>query len=164
MRNEKTLIRIVEQYGDMLWHVCTGYGLDRAYEVRDAYQEVLVALWSDMDNLRESEFEKTWVYRVATNTMLMLVRKQHRCDTGPLPPNVEEMLSEEPLGPIRMDYANLLKLIDGMEEPDGRIVRAHLDGFSFKEIGRDFGMSENAAAQRYHRTIQKIRQQYENEF
>ena len=164
MRNEKTLIRIVEQYGDMLWHVCTGYGLDRAYEVRDAYQEVLAALWDDLDNLRESEYEKTWVYKVATNTMLMLVRKQHRCDTGPLPPNVEEMLSEEPLGPIRMDYANLLKLIDGMGEPDGRIVRAHLDGFSFKEIGRDFGMSESAAAQRYHRAIQKIRQQYENEF
>ena len=164
MSKDELFHQLVERHKDMLWHVCTDYSLDRAWDVHDAYQEVLMALWNALDKMNECEHEKSWAYKVATNTMLMLVRKQRSRCMEPLPPNVDELLSDEAVAPLRVDYACFLRLIDRLAEPDCRIVRMRLDGYGFKEIGKELGMSENTVAQRYGRVIKKIRQRYENEF
>lgn len=164
MKDKELFSEWVEQYKDMLWHVCADYSLGRAWEVRDAYQEVLVALWRDMDTIRESRYEKTWVYRVATNTMLMLARKQQNLSVDTLPPDVDQLFQTEAEGPMLIDYANMLRLIDRMNKLDRYIVRSHLDGFSLKEIGEELDMSRNTVTQRYNRAIKKLRQQYEDEF
>ena len=56
----------------MLWHICSDYSLGRAWRIEDCLQEVICILWRDFSKFEGRSSEKTWVYRVATNTMLML--------------------------------------------------------------------------------------------
>ena len=156
--NEEDFFQLVKRHEDMLWHVCSDYSLSAAWEVGDAFQEVLCALWTALSGLRAVESEGAWVYRVASSTMLKLVRKQQNRPVDPLPPNMEDMFSTEGWE----DYDYLLELIDQLPKIDRRIVRAHLDGYKFKEIGEMLGLSEGAAGQRFNRALNKIKLQYEN--
>ena len=160
--NEEEYYQLVERHKDMLWSVCSDYSLGEAWEPCDAMQEVLQALWKSLPKLRSKESEKAWVYQVATNTMLMLVRKKHNRPVNPLPSDMRLRVADDSDMPTS-NYQYLMQLIDLLSETDRRIVRAHLDGFKFKDIAPMLNMSEGAVIQRYHRAIKKLRQQYEYE-
>ena len=161
MIDETYFYEFVERHKDMLWHVCSDYSLGQAWQIDDAFQEVLCSIWTGLPSLRKRENEKAWAYRVATNTMLMISRNQQNRPTDPLPDNLEHLIATDGDVLTNIDYNNLLQLINQLDEPDRRIVRMHLDGFNFKEIGRDLGISRDAAAQRFNRAIKKIRQSFQ---
>ena len=69
---------LVLRHKTMIWHICSDYGLGKAWNIEDCIQEVMVNLWRDFDKFEGRSSEKTWVWRVATNTMLMLKRKDVR--------------------------------------------------------------------------------------
>lgn len=69
---------LVLRHKAMIWHICSDYSLGRAWNIEDCIQEVMVSLWRDFDKFEGRSSEKTWVWRVATNTMLMLKRKDAR--------------------------------------------------------------------------------------
>lgn len=73
---------MVMRQQDLIWHVCSDYSLSAAYEVEDGVQEVLCALWRYFDKFEGRSSERTWVYKVATNAMLMLYRKAGNRTTG----------------------------------------------------------------------------------
>ena len=162
MFDKEYYYQLVERHKDMLWHVCSDYGLSGAWEVEDAFQEVLCALWEELPSLRDRACEKAWVYKVATHTMLMICRKRQNRPTEPLPTDMEKRGSEG-VPPLQSDYGYLMQLIALLPETDCHIVRAHIDGYKFKEIGKELGMSEEVVSKRYHRDIKKIRQLYEKE-
>ena len=156
---EQKFHRLVTQHKNMLWYICSDYSLNEAWELKDAFQEILLELWRSFGTLREHECEKAWVYRVATNTMLNLCRKQKKVPTHP-PDDygdkaVEAYRQQE-------DYEYLLQLIDQLDEVDRLIVRSHLDGYKHSEIADRLNMSPSAVEQRYTRALKKIRKQYEN--
>lgn len=157
MTAEDEFRQLMERYRDMLWHVCTDYSLGQAWEADDALQEVLAVLWVEMPKLKKKECERSWVYKVATNTMLTLCRKQHNRPTDPLPSDLENRMTTEEYD----DYDYVMELIGLLDQEDRRIVRARLDGFSFKEIGKDLGISSDAANKRCERALDKIRELYE---
>ena len=156
---EQEFHRLVTQHKDMLWHICSDYSLNVAWELDDAFQEVLSELWRSIGTLREQESERAWVYRVATNTMLNLCRKQRGVPTRPLPDFEAEAVEDYRL---REDYECLLQLIDQLDEVDRLIVRSHLDGYKHSEIADMLNMSTSAVEKRYSRALKKIRKQYEN--
>ena len=160
--DEEEFYQLVERHKDMLWFVCSDYTLGRAWEPCDAMQEVLQALWKALPKLRSKKSEKAWVYQVATNTMLMLVRKKQNRPVNPLPSDMRLRVADDSDMPTS-GYQHLMQLIDLLPETDRRIVRAHFDGFKFKDIAPMLNMTEGTVIQRYHRAIKKLRQQYENE-
>lgn len=56
-------------------------------------QEVIYVLWRDFSQFEGRSSERTWVYRVATNAMLMLKRKQLRTLTSEPIEDVDKNLS-----------------------------------------------------------------------
>ena len=60
----------------MLWHICSDFNLGTTWSTEDCMQEVIYILWRDFSQFEGRSSERTWVYRVATNAMLMLKRKQ----------------------------------------------------------------------------------------
>ena len=72
---EAAFRELLDRQRDMIWHVCQSYTLSAAWETEDAFQEVLCVLWRDLEAFDGRSSERTWVYRVATNTLLMLKRK-----------------------------------------------------------------------------------------
>ena len=158
---EHDFCQLVNRYKDMLWHICSDYPLSAAYQRDDCFQEILIKLWHYYGSLRKPESERQWVYRIATNTMLMLRRQNGNLPTLPLPPGIEYSSSVSEYF-RQEDYNHLRQLIDQLDYPDNRIVRAHLDGFKFEEIAGFSQMTTVAVFNRYYRAIIKIKQQYED--
>lgn len=152
---------LVLRHKAMIWHICSDYSLGRAWNTEDCMQEVMVNLWRDFDKFEGRSAEKTWVWRVATNTMLMLRRKDVRS------PQTETMdpTNEGLAGAALQDdnYQQLLQLIDALPEENSVAIRAFLDGFSYKEIADMTGGTLGAVAMRIARTKRKLKQLYEQE-
>ena len=145
----------------MLWHVCSDYSLGRAWRIEDCMQEVIYNLWRDFSKFEGRSSEKTWVYRVATNTMLMLRRKDTRSP-------IVESFNQLEINNITSEtndenYMQLLQLIDFLPEKDGVAIRAHLDGFSYQEIAMMTHSTLGAVAMRIARIKKRLRRMYEKE-
>ncbi len=152
---------LVLRHKAMIWHVCSDYSLGKVWKTEDCMQEVMVNLWRDFDKFEERSSEKTWVWRVATNTMLMLKRKDVRSpQTETIGPTDELQGSEEPQDE---NLQQLQQLIDALPEKEGTVIRAFLDGFSYKEIADMTGSTIGATAMRIARTKRRIKQLYDQE-
>ena len=152
---------LVLRHKAMIWHICSDYSLGRAWNTEDCMQEVMVNLWRDFDKFEGRSAEKTWVWRVATNTMLMLRRKDVRS------PQTETMdpTNEGLAGAALQDdnYQQLLQLIDALPEENSVAIRAFLDGFSYKEIADMTHSTVGAVAMRIARTKRRLKRLYEAE-
>ncbi len=152
---------LVLRHKTMLWHICSDYSLGRAWNIEDCMQEVLISLWRSFGAFEGRSSEKTWVWRVATNTMLMLRRKDVR---SPQTESIETAsVGEKGDEPSDESYQQLQQLIDTLPEESGTIIRAFLDGFSYKEIADMTDSSVGAVAMRIARTKRKLKQMYERE-
>ena len=152
---------LVLRHKAMIWHICSDYNVGKVWKTEDCIQEVLISLWKSYETFEERSSEKTWVWRVATNTMLMLKRKEDRS------PQTESI---EAVGVDEMDdelghekYKQLQQLINILPEESGTVIRAFLDGFSYKEIAEMTGSTVGAVAMRIARTKQRLKQMYEKE-
>ena len=144
----------------MLWHVCSDYKLGKEWSPEDCMQEVMVNLWRSYGSFEGRSSEKTWVWRVATNTMLMLRRKSNKSlDTIPFGDNESEVLEEQG----NESQKQLQQLIDALPEKDAIAIRATLDGFSYKEIAEMTDSSVGAVAMRIARTKRRLKKLYEQE-
>mgnify|MGYP002624808670 CR=1 FL=1 len=143
----------------MIWHVCSDYNLERVWNTEDCMQEVIINLWRDYGKFEGRSSEKTWVWRVATNTMLMLRRKSVRR------PAADSLEQDSDWGPVAEavddNSQQLLQLIDLLPEKDGVVIRAFLDGFSYKEIADMTGGTVGAVAMRIARTKRRLKRMFE---
>lgn len=143
----------------MLWHVCSDYSLGREWSMEDRMQEVMASLWRSFGQFEGRSSEKTWVWRVATNTMLQLRRKADRSIVTETIENDTETDEE----PADENLRQLNQLIDTLPEKESTTIRAFLDGFSYKEIADMTGSTVGAVAMRIARTKQRLKQMYEKE-
>ena len=101
------------------------------------------------------------MWRVATNTMLMLQRKDVR---SPQTESIDAESVEKKDDSLDNDsYQQLQQLIEALPEESGVIIRAFLDGFSYKEIAEMTNSSVGAIAMRIARLKRKLRIMYERE-
>ena len=143
----------------MLWHVCSDYSLGREWSMEDRMQEVMASLWRSFDQFEGRSSEKTWVWRVATNTMLQLRRKADRTIVTETLENDMEADTE----PADENLRQLNQLIDILPEKDATAIRAFLDGFSYKEIADMTNSTIGAVAMRIARTKRRLKQMYDEE-
>ena len=153
--NEKAFREMVERQRDMIWHVCSTYRLSAAWQVEDAFHEVLLALWRDFVGFGGRSSERTWVYRVATNTMISIKRRRSNQPTEDV---VMPDMAVQPEG-----CSLLSELIETLDETDYRIVKAHLYGFGYSEIARMTGLTVAAVSMRLTRAKRKLKKLYEDE-
>ena len=152
---------LVLRHKAMIWHICSDYNIGKAWDTEDCVQEVLISLWRSFGTFEGRSSEKTWVWRVATNTMLMLRRKDVR---SPQTESIEAVgVGDKVDEPNDESYQQLQQLIDTLPEDSGTIIRAFLDGFSYKEIADMTGSSVGAVAMRIARTKLKLKQMYKRE-
>ena len=144
----------------LIWHVCSDYSLGMSWNREDCVQEVLCRLWQDYGQLREPSKERAWVYRVATRTMLMLKRSRQ----NQLQPVLQRLDTVQPESDRdEENYRCLLQLIDSLPESQAVIIRAHLDGFSNKEIASMTGGTATGVAMRISRIRKRLKQLYDAE-
>ena len=152
---------LVLRHKAMIWHICSNYSIGSAWNIEDCMQEVMINLWRSFGTFEKRSSEKTWVWRIATNTMLMLRRKDVR---SPQTESIETVDVEDKAdrsGDER--YQQLQQLINTLPEESSIIIRAFLDGFSYKEIAEMTGSTVGAVAMRIARTKRRLKILYEKE-
>jgi RNA polymerase sigma-70 factor (ECF subfamily) len=152
---------LVLRHKAMIWHICSDYRLGNAWNTEDCVQEVIISLWRSFKGFEGRSSEKTWVWRVATNTMLMLQRKDVR---SPQTESIEtESANKKGDEQGNDSYLQLQQLIEALPEDSSVVIRAFLDGFSYKEIADMTGSTVGAVAMRIARLKRKLRLMYERE-
>lgn len=145
----------------MIWHICSDYRLGSVWNIEDCAQEVILNLWKSFKAFEGRCSEKTWVWRIATNTMLMLQRKDIR---RPQTESIEaERVDKKDEEPNNDNQQQLQQLIDELPVESSIVIRAFLDGFSYKEIAEMTNSSVGAVAMRISRLKRKLRILYERE-
>lgn len=152
---------LILRHKAMIWHICSDYRLGSAWNTEDCVQEVIMNLWRSFKSFEGRSSEKTWVWRVATNTMLMLRRKDVRSpQTEPIETESEDTKDDEPSND---SYQQLQQLIETLPEESGVVIRAFLDGFSYKEIAEMTDSTVGATAMRIARLKRTLKKMYEKE-
>ena len=61
-----------EQYYPMVKQLCLGYMKGDTYAAEDITQEVFINIWNGLEKFRSDASYKTWIYRIAINTCLLI--------------------------------------------------------------------------------------------
>ncbi|MBR1835019.1 MAG: sigma-70 family RNA polymerase sigma factor [Bacteroidales bacterium] len=146
--------QLLERHQDMIWQICQNFRFSAAWEVDDAFQEVLIVLWRDFERFEGRSSERTWVYKVATTTLLMIKRKISN------KPQPEATAVTDVAAPDWENFKLLEQLVENLGGLDAQIVQAYLDGFDYKEVAEMVNMTPGAVAMRISRAKKKLRKQY----
>ena len=73
--DRRAFAKLVEPYRDRLWGVCVRITRNHA-DAEDALQECLIAAWQNLGKFRGESAFSTWMYRIAANAALALIRRR----------------------------------------------------------------------------------------
>lgn len=134
---EQQFTEIIQEHERTIYTVCYMFS-DKADEVNDLYQEILVRLWRGFDSFERKSNIRTWIYRVSLNYCINFnnrqKKEQERLNLGidlHANSNLEKNLQIKQL----YKRINMLGLIDRS------VILLWLEGLSYDEIGAILGIS-----------------------
>ena len=133
-------------------------------DAEDAVQDAFLKAYQKLETYRAQAGFGTWIYRIATNTALDLVRRRQRQDrdTDALGPLDTTLKGNDP-DPERRAQGREIegRLNEAMDmltaiERTAFVLR-HFEGRTTVEIGEVLGVAPNTAKQTVFRAVRKIR-------
>lgn len=139
----------------------------------DVVQETFLKAYKQIGRFEERASFSTWIYRIAANCALDLLRSRKRHEDRCEKPSAEEMpdalataAASDPL-PDRQVYAGQVRgrINDALaaltaQERTAFVLR-HFEGHSIEEIGHTLGLAESATKNSIFRAVQKLRRALE---
>ena len=136
-----------------------------SFLAEDLAGEVFLEVLKSLGKFREESDVKTWLFSIARHRWMKYLRKQNRYpkvemlsellgDTKKIP---EEVLLEKEI------TDRIKKLIDQEPDKSRGIFYMRMEGYSFYEIGRKYGVSESSARVMEFRLKTKVRRTLEKE-
>lgn len=80
-KDEQAFRQLVETWKDRVFNTCIGL-LQQEEDAEDCTQEVFIRAYKKIDDFREEAAIGTWLYRIAVNRSLDLLRKRNREKPG----------------------------------------------------------------------------------
>jgi RNA polymerase sigma-70 factor, ECF subfamily len=160
---DRLFAEAISSHGDALGRLVRAYESDPELR-KDLLQEIHMALWRSLSSFNGRCSLRTWVYRVAHNTVTSRVLRPR----GRTPPHVSlEALAGEPTGTHgerasndRVDLERLLSLIRRLEPLDRRVMLLYLEDLDAASIGEVTGLSSGNVATKVHRIKQVLARQF----
>jgi RNA polymerase sigma-70 factor, ECF subfamily len=142
LKVEKEFIELINKHQGILHKICNIY-FYRNPNKEDYYQEILIRLWKAYPSFRNQSAFSTWLYRVAINTAIDLVRKQNLQPRYTNLSKIEYNIPEHELY-IESDKKDILyQAINHLSDVEKAIVILYLEDYSYKEIAEIIGISES---------------------
>lgn len=155
--------QIAELYGSLgpaVYRRCLKLLRDRD-EARDATQDVFMKLVRDMDRLEDRETVMPWIYRVATNHCLNLIRSRRRAGEAVPPEDAPETLADgaESPGTSYQDRVLARSVLARFDEGTQAVaVGVLVDGMEHEELARALGLSRKTIQRRLERFLSRARE------
>ena len=151
---------LIKQYGrGLYWHIRrTVVGHDDA---EDAVQETSVKIWTNLDNFQGNASQlKAWIYRIATNEALQLLRK--RANFMQSMDSMGEELTQTLLAenPVDGSKAEVLLQEALLKLPTQQRIAFNLryyDELAYEEIADITGKNVGSLKTSYHIAVEKIK-------
>jgi RNA polymerase sigma-70 factor (ECF subfamily) len=142
-------------YGPAVYRRCVRLLRDREL-ARDATQDVFVQLLKQWTTSTEPETVLAWIYRVATNHCLNLLRtaRRHREQPLELTPTVNGPVLQ--IEPQRLMAQQVLARFDA--ETQAVAVGVFVDGMDQEELARALGISRRTVSRRLDRFVTTARE------
>ena len=126
----------------------------------DALQNSFIKIWKNLDNFRSDSSLFTWLYRIATNEALTLIKRRKR-DNGNYIDSVELIFASSEEGDQYFDGDEAERILRNaiLKLPlKQRIVfeMKYYEDLDYNEISRIVGTSVGALKASYHHAVKKI--------
>jgi len=163
--------QLVEQHGRNIFRLAfrmTG----NEHDAEDVVQETFLRAYRQLDKYETRSSFATWLFRIASNYSLDLIRSRKRREDKRERGKSEELdiLQAAPAnspGPDRIAYSGEVQghvqaALDELSAQERTaFVLRHFEGMSIEEIGRVLGTGTNATKHSIFRAVQKLRRSLE---
>lgn len=158
MRKEKLVPdarRAVNEYGNSLYRLCSVMTGNRE-DADDAVQECFLRYVEKAPEFNDSEHEKAWLIRVASNICRDILRKR----------KYQSFVSLDEIRNLGVceDNAQILETLVSLEEKYRIVIHLHyVEGYKAREIASMLGITEAAVKKRLQRGRDALREIYGKE-
>ena len=145
----------------LIYRVCLIYANRSRESMEDLYQEIVCNLWNGYQGFRDESKESTWVWQVAVNTAVSILRHEQA-----MPQMVE--IPEEFYDTLAEDQPNelmerLYELIDMLDEEEHRLVSLYLSDATTAEIAVALNCPLRTVERRINRLKRRLKELNEKE-
>jgi RNA polymerase sigma-70 factor (ECF subfamily) len=163
--------RLVDQYSTMIYRLGMRI-LNNPQDAEDALQETFLKAFRSISNFKEQSSISTWLYRIATNEALMMIRRRkpeinqvdlQKEDDGETYESLE-IIDWKNLPEDRLLSGEVMDMLDESVQkltPALRVVFVlrDIEGLSVSETAEILGLSEGAVKTRLSRARMQLRQE-----
>jgi RNA polymerase sigma-70 factor (ECF subfamily) len=154
---QEAFIRLVNEHRGMLYNVCRMYCFSEP-DRQDLFQEIVIQLWRSYPGFRGEAKFSTWLYRIALNTAISGLRKQHRLITPTDPDRLPTELQDIQYSAEKEEQLQLLyAAIEKLTEVEKALTMLYLEDKSYGEMEEILGISQNNLRVKMNRIKEKLR-------
>lgn len=139
---EKEFIELIKNHEGILHKICNVYFFRDPYK-EDYYQEILIRLWKSFPSYKNQSAFSTWLYRVALNTAIDIIRKQNLQPRHTELSKTEFSIPENEQNIVSDKKEKLFQAINYLSDVEKSIIILFLEDYSYKEIAEIIGISES---------------------
>ena len=155
MEQIHTFDSIYQLYFPKVYRLCNGYFNGNHDIASDATQEIFIKVWENLNKFRSESNISTWIFRIASNTCLMYLRKQSykkevRTD------QFSEISIENDLQETDEKLSKMYGCIDQLGPTSKLIIMMVLENLSYDKIAVIIGITEENLRVKIHRIKTKL--------
>ena len=151
VKGHETFEEVLSRYRGLLFTICR-HSARRGVDIDDLMQDIALVLWQNHEkllSLSHGPGQAAWMWRVANNAAIDTLRRYR--------PNEQLPDNWDPPADDRSHLDDLHEQIDLLAEPDRTIVKMHLEGYNYQEIGKRLGITGSNVSVRLVRIKEKLR-------
>lgn len=146
----------IAPFAPIIIKICRAYA-NTQEDFEDHYQEVCLQIWRSHASFDQRSAWSTWVYRVALNVCMTLLKTQKRNRRLFASADVPPELMEDSRAFADESLNRLYDAIRRLSEVDRAVILLYLDEKSHREIGEIMGTNPNNVGVRINRIKERLR-------
>jgi RNA polymerase sigma-70 factor (ECF subfamily) len=158
MQKQQEFVELMKENEGVIFKVTLVYAFNEE-DQKDLYQEIVYQLWKSYDSFRGDAKISTWMYRIALNTAITILKKEKR--KGNKIPIDDSLLSRiDQIDTLIDDRLKILySHIKNLNTIEKGIILLYLEGKSYDEIAAITGFSTTNVGTRLNRIKSKLKSQ-----
>ena len=143
-------------YAPIIIKICRAY-TNVQEDFEDYYQEVCLQIWKSRHNFREQSKRSTWIYRLALNVCLTLLKKKKNSQQQFASDSLPQEEIEESHAFTDESLNQLYDAIRQLSEVDRGVILLYLEEKSYQEIADIIGTNANNIGVRIKRIKERLK-------
>ena len=161
MQQQDRFIQLIKEHEGVIFKITSIYARN-AMDQKDLYQEIVAQLWTAYEKFRGEAKASTWIYRIALNTAITVLRKDKKlAKAKELDWVLQYTDRKDPVQEERI--RQLYQQIEQLNDLEKGIILLFLEDRSYEEMATITGLTVTNIATRLSRIRKKLKAQMLNQ-